>query len=109
MALYRLLLAILIGLAVATAPVGAALAAAKSPAKAAMDDCHAKGAKHCPDCDSKAKMAKCPGDGSKCCKLVGIISTSLEVISFVSAPEQPSDPQRPPGCLVQPLPPPPRS
>jgi hypothetical protein len=109
MALFRLLLAVLIGLAVATAPAGAALAFAKSPAKAAMDDCHSKGAKPCPDCDSKAKKAKCPGDGSKCCKLVGTVGVPLKVIGFVAAPEQPNDPHVPPGWSLQPQPPPPRS
>ena len=51
MALYRILLAAVIALGLAMAPMSAALAASKALAMPAMDDCHGKPAKDCPCCD----------------------------------------------------------
>lgn len=111
MALCRILLAALIGLAVATAPVGAALASlasAQSSAKSvkAMEDCHAKLVKHCPDCDSKAK---CPGDGSKCCKLTGTIMGLPVVMAVAVAIDRVAEPPEPASRFLRPLTPPPRT
>jgi hypothetical protein len=110
MALFRLLLALLIGVAVATAPVAAAMASVKSAAKTAMaDDCHGKGAKPCPDCDSKAKKAKCPGDGSKCCKLTGTIAALPTVPAVTISAHELPQPQSIPDRSLRPQIPPPRS
>lgn len=110
MALCRILLAALIALAVTVAPVGAALATAPSPAKAAVDDCHKKPAKHCSDCDSQANIpVKCPGDGSKCCKLAGTIVSLPSAPAVAVAIDRAYDPQKPPDWKLGPRPPPPRS
>ena len=109
MALCRLLLAMLIGVAVATAPLGAAMASAKPAAKTVADDCHGKGTKPCPDCDSKGKKAKCPGDGSKCCKLVGAIAVLPSVLAVVVTAHKVSEPRRMPDRTLRPRIPPPRS
>jgi len=70
--MYRLLLAGLIALAVAVAPIGSALAAADAMAKPAMEDCHGKKASENHSCCDA--MAKCPDQcGVKCCKLMGMI------------------------------------
>lgn len=109
MALCRLLLALLIGLAVAMAPVGAAMASGKTAAKTAMTDCHGKGAKPCPDCDSNAKKMKCPGDGSKCCKLTGTIAALPVVLVPVITAQKLDEPQTTPDRPLRPRTPPPRS
>jgi hypothetical protein len=109
MAVVRLLLAVLIGLAVAFAPVGAAMASANSASKTAMTDCHGKPAKPCPDCDSKAKKAKCPGDGSKCCKLTGTLAALPAVPVVAIAPHELPEPQPVPDRSLRPQIPPPRS
>jgi hypothetical protein len=109
MALWRTLLAALIALAVTVAPVAAALSPTAASGKAAMTDCHGKAQPACPDCDSKIKKAKCPGDGSKCCKLVGTIHAAAGVIRHAGLLYNPIEPPRPPGWLQQPQPPPPRS
>ena len=109
MAVCRILWAMLIAMAVAVAPVGAALASSHSSTKAAMHDCHGKAPAHCADCDGMAKKAKCPGDGSKCCKLVGAVNASPKVMRFAAAVEVPIEPQEPAGCCLQPQPRPPRS
>ena len=76
--MYRLLLAGLIALAVAVAPLGSALAAADAMAKPAMEDCHGKKASEDHSCCDA--MAKCPDQcGVKCCKLMGMI-VALAVI-----------------------------
>jgi hypothetical protein len=106
--MYRLLLAALIAVAVAIAPVGVALAAGNALAKAAMEDCHGKKAsKEHSCCD---KMGKSPDQcGVKCCKLMGIIVT-LSVIDppLFQSPEA-AHPLRPPDRRLRPPPPPPRS
>jgi hypothetical protein len=109
MALCRLLLAVLIGLAVATAPVGAAMASVKSTAKSEMTDCHGKGVKLCPDCDGDAKKMKCPGDGSKCCKLTGTMAALSEMFSLAIAAQKIDEPQAMSDRPLRPRTPPPRS
>jgi len=111
MAVCRTILAILIALAVGVAPVGAALAAAHTSPKPAMQDCHGKAPVHCPHCD-KDKIVnknKCPGDGSKCCKLVGALSSVEKVTRPLTEPQQLPEPRRLTGWRLQPQPPPPRS
>jgi hypothetical protein len=102
MALVRLLSALLIALAVATAPVAVALASGQPSAEVAVDDCHGKAPADCPDCDGKAKTGKCPADGSKCCKLTGNIPALPalarlgDAIAGAAAPRQLADrPLRP--------------
>ena len=109
MAMFRLLLAVLIGFAVATAPVAAAVASVKAAPKTAMEDCHGKAAKLCPDCDTKAKKAKCPGDGSKCCKLTGTLAALPAVPVVAIAAHQLPEPQSVPDRSLRPQIPPPRS
>jgi hypothetical protein len=114
MAFYRLLLALLIGLAVATAPIGVGMASAKAAAKTAMMDCHGKAKKPCPDCDGKvgpgkANHSKCPGDGSKCCKLTGTIAALPDVLKPVIIVEKIPQPQSVPDRPLRPHTPPPRS
>lgn len=110
MVVYRTILAGFVALAVAFAPVGAALASNQAAAKAAaMQDCHGKATQDCPSCDTS--KANCQGDacGAKCCKLVGMI-TAMPVLTasiFVVPPEV--NPQKPPDWQLRPRPPPPRS
>jgi hypothetical protein len=104
MQMLRILLALLIGLAVASAPVASALAATS---KAAVHDCHGKSAEDHSCCE---KMGKCPDAcGVKCCKLMGMV-TVLPVIEPASliVPEA-VEPQKPPDWRLRPRPPPPRS
>jgi hypothetical protein len=111
MAVCRVILAFLIALAVSVAPVSAAVAGAHGSPKAAMEDCHGKMPVHCPNCDKDkmANKAKCPGDGSKCCKLVGTLSSVQKEPRRVAEPQQLSEPERLTGWHLQPQPPPPRS
>ena len=106
--MHRLLLAGLIAVAVALAPVGSALAAAGAIAKSAMEDCHGKkdaGGHSC--CD---KSTKCPDQcGVKCCKLMGMIVTLPGIEPAVFVPPDVIHPQKPPDWRTQPRPPPPRS
>lgn len=108
MAIYRTILAGVIALAIALAPVGAALAASQSLAKAAMADCHGKASKDCQSCDTKAQ---CPGDacGVKCCKLIGMVAPTSVAIALAVGLDHPVEPQKPPDRLLRPQPPPPRS
>jgi hypothetical protein len=124
---YRTILAGLIALAVAVAPVAATLLAsagarAASSAVTAEHDCHGK-AQHdqkgpqnhrdkagCPDCDDgHDQTKKCIGDGVKCCKLTGMIA----VLPVVAAPAENVDLAAPPptltGWQVRPPAPPPRA
>src|SRR5262245_58261523 len=108
----RILLAGLIALAVAVAPVGVALAGAHAAAKpetagqAEKQDCHGATPAHSPDGDMGAK---CPGDGSKCCKLSGAFLLLPLPIIVVAPAERGTEPQEPPGWSIKPRPPPPRS
>jgi hypothetical protein len=109
MVLFRLLLAVLIGVAVATAPMAAAIASPKSAEKTAMADCHGKASKPCPHCDNKAPKAKCPGDGSKCCKLTGTLATLPVVLALVTTVPAFPEPDSIPDRSLRPQIPPPRS
>src|SRR5262245_64839187 len=107
--MYRLLLASLIAVAVALAPVGSALAASSALSKPPMEDCHGKktSKEQHSCCDT---MAKCPDQcGIKCCKLIGMV-VALPAIDppMVGAPAADS-PQKPPDWRLRPRPPPPRS
>jgi len=106
--MYRIVLAALIAVAVAVAPVGSALAAAHVLSKAAMKDCHGKkSSKEHLCCD---KMAKCPDTcGIKCCKLMGMIVSLPNLQPWAFLPPEVSDPQKPPDWQLRPRPPPPRS
>ena len=106
--MYRLLLAGLIAVAVALAPVGLALAASNAMAMPAMEDCHSKKAsKEHSFCDA---MAKCPDQcGVKCCKLMGMIVALAAIDTPVFAPPEVANPQKPPDWLLRPRPPPPLS
>src|SRR5262245_60933740 len=106
--MHRLLLAVLVAVAVAFAPVGSALAGSGAMAKPAMEDCHGK--KPAEDHSCCDKMAKCPDQcGVKCCKLMGMI-VALPVIDppVLVSPEA-THPLKPPDWRLRPRPPPPRS
>jgi len=106
--MFRFLLATFVAMAVALAPIGAALAASSVMSKAQMKDCHGKkpsGEHSC--CD---KMAKCPDScGVKCCKLMGMIVALPTIQPATFLPPEVSDPQKPPDWQLRPRPPPPRS
>jgi hypothetical protein len=120
----RTLLAGLIALAVAVAPVAAtvvASAAARTAAAAATHDCHGKAAQDhhqkapddtnkagCPDCDSKHKST-CVGDGGKCCKLTGVLAALPAAIDHMATVDIAANPPTLIGWQVRPPPPPPRS
>ena len=77
MAACRILFALLIALAVAAAPVSVTLTTGHAAAKSDMagqaekQDCHGMAPAHSTDGDMSDK---CPGDGSKCCKLTGMVT-----------------------------------
>ena len=114
MALYRILLATVVALGLALAPVGAALAASQMSPKQAKTDCHGKAeqngkiAKHCPCCDTKAT---CSVDtcGLKCFKLQATLATTPKELAFALLPGLRADPQKPPDWFSGPQLPPPRS
>lgn len=108
MAIYRTILAGLIALAVALAPIGVALAAGQTQAMPGMEDCQGKASKDCPGCDAKAA---CPGDacGVKCCKLVGMVALPPRFSPVARSLDRLVDLQKPPDRLPRPQPPPPRS
>lgn len=134
----RTILAGLIALAVAAAPVAATLVAGAQPARAAaVHDCHrmaqelhgptgctddATTGHHChdgtlqnmdmgdcPDCQEQDQTRRCMGDGSKCCKLTGMVT----VLPIVAAPVVTVDPATNlhtlTGLQIRPSPPPPRA
>jgi hypothetical protein len=112
----RTILAVLIGLAVAVAPLGSALVAANATAKQtavhaaddhAMADCSGHAADDHSCCDPSAG---CPDlCGVTCCKLMGIIA----VLAAMNTPEfvlpQAADPLKPAAWRLRPRPPPPRT
>ena len=104
---YRTILAGLIALAVALAPVASALAAGHVLAMPAMADCNGQATDDPGCCDSQAK---CPETcGITCCKLIGMISP-LPVFDEPGAEsERVADPQKPPDWQLRPRPPPPRT
>src|SRR5512145_1707786 len=103
MAALRILLAGLIALAVAVAPVSAALMVAHAAARAdtvgeaEKHDCHGMAPAHSADDDMNGK---CPGDGSKCCKLTGALLFQALPIVAVPATHRRTEPQEPAGWLV---------
>ena len=109
---YRTLLAVLIALAVAMAPVSMALAACQTAAKAEMagqadmQDCQGTGAANSPDGNVNGK---CPIDGSMCCQLTGTLATLPMPIVLAAAAFRVAEPQEPSAWAVEPHPPPPRS
>jgi len=107
MVTYRTILAILIALAVAVAPLGAAFAAIHEGAQPAIHDCDGPTPSDMPCCDAKAA---CPDScGIACCKLMGMI-TVLPVFDLtVVVPARAADPPKPPDWQQRPQPPPPRS
>jgi hypothetical protein len=110
MAVSRMLLALWIAAAVAVAPVGAALTSTHASAGIAKSDCGGMSAKDCLDCTRPVKtQAKCPGDGSKCCKLTGVIESLPMALAIVVGLDRVPNPQEPPRRPLQPLTPPPRS
>src|SRR5262245_29914914 len=137
MATFRTILAYLIALAVALAPVTATVMAAAQPASAApMHDCPSMAGEHhhghgrsdgaatsqhshqsasqdtekadCPDCAAK-RHAKCIGDGGKCCKLTGLVTVLPAVIASAEITEQAANPPMLTGREIRPPPPPPRA
>lgn len=114
MPVYRILLAAMVSVALAAAPIGTALAASQMAAKNAKVDCHGKAvqdgkvAKDCQCCDVKAT---CSGDTCrlKCHKLQATLVMAPKVLAFVFVLGLPPDPQKPPDRLSGPELPPPRS
>ena len=97
--MHRLLLALLIAVAVALAPVASALAAGDAMLKQAMEDCHGKKAAEDHSCCDT--MAKCPDQcGVKCCKLMGIIVVLAGIDPPVLVPPEVAHPQKPPRLAV---------
>jgi hypothetical protein len=106
--MYRLLLAVLIAVAVAIAPVGSALAAGGGMAESAMEDCHGKKAAEDHTCCDA--MAKCPDQcGVKCCKLMGMVVALSSTDPPALVPAEAALSQKPPDWRQGPRPPPPRS
>jgi hypothetical protein len=98
----------LIAVAVALAPLGAAVAASAGQQMSGMEDCDQAGKGGCPCCDAPAK---CPPDLclAKCFKLVG---ATVELGLTCRAPPQlafAEPPLRPPNSREPPDPPPPRT
>lgn len=124
---YRTILASLIALAVAVAPVAVALLAGPGAAQAASatmaHDCHGhkaggtddSAAGHhsqdkggCPDCGGQQHHAKCI-DGGKCCKLTGMVAVLPVVIGPAETVDLAPNPPALVGWQVRPPPPPPRT
>lgn len=114
MAVHRLLLAVLLAIGVALAPIGAAMAAAKQAEAAAMADM--------PDCPSKAKQtskdcgccdtkAPCQTEFclAKCFKLNGEIVKSAISLQWSKAAFVAAAPSRPPDSWPEPQRRPPRA
>jgi len=104
----RLLLACLIAVAVAVAPVGVASAKGAGMAKPAMEDCHGKTSSDAgPCCDA---MAKDPDPcGVKCCKLIGTVASAPAIAAPAVEPPEALQPPAQPDRMLRPQPPPPRS
>src|SRR5262245_10540809 len=97
----RAVLAGLIALAVAVAPVAAGLVASAAArtataATTAPHDCHGKAQSHdkgtqhsdkagCPDCQDQHQTNNCIGDGGKCCKLTGMVTVLPVIVAPVEA------------------------
>lgn len=124
---YRTILASLIALVVACAPVAATLLAsvgarAATAAVTAKHDCHGK-AQHdktslhnhgdragCPDCnDGHGHTKSCIGDGVKCCKLTGMVAVLPVVATPVGNVDVAANPPMLTGWCMRPPAPPPRA
>jgi hypothetical protein len=135
---FRTILASLIALAVAAAPVAATLVTGARPARAAeVHDCHrmAQERHHqtgctddattghhchdsalqdmdrgsCPDCQDQHHNKKCIGDGGKCCKLTGMVAVLPVVAAPVQAVDLSTNLPKLVGWQMRPSPPPPRA
>jgi hypothetical protein len=115
LAVHRILLALLMAVSVALAPIGAAMAAsaqADSAAMADMPDCPSKAAKQtskdCGCCDTKAV---CQSDFclAKCFKLNGEIIKSAVLLDLSAAAFVTAVPTRPPDRWPEPRKRPPRA
>ena len=108
MALCRFLLATLIALGLALAPVASALAFGQGLAKPAVEDCHGTpGGKDCP-CSDKANCAA-QTCAFKCYKLLATLSLPLMLLAIPVAPHELANAHGSPDRLQRPHPPPPRS
>jgi hypothetical protein len=134
----RTVLACLIALAVAMAPVAATAIAGARPASASLlPGCHGAGpTRHhaaactdgaatmrhchhsasqdmdkgsCPDCPDQDQTKKCMGDGSKCCKLTGMMIHLPAVTVAAGTVQLEADPPALTGWRLRPSPPPPRA
>jgi hypothetical protein len=121
----RAILAGLIALAVAVAPVAAGLVASAaartaSAAMTAAHDCHGsarhhdKGPHHsdkadCPDCQDQHQTKNCVGDGGKCCKLTGMVAALPIVLAPAENVDLAASPPTLTGWQARPPPPPPRA
>ncbi len=107
MANYRIILAGLIALAVALAPVASALAAFHALAMPAMEDCQGQATDDPGCCDSKAKCSD--ACGITCCQLIGVIGALPVLHEPAAVPVRSADHHRPPDWKLPPRPPPPRT
>jgi hypothetical protein len=112
LAVHRILLALLMAVSVALAPIGAAMAASAQADSADMPDCPSKAAKQtskdCGCCDTKAP---CQSDLclAKCFKLNGEIIKSAVLIDLSEAAFVTAVPTRPPDSWPEPQKRPPRT
>lgn len=128
---FRSILAGLVAMAVALAPVAATLvASAGAPAAsaAAAHECHGKTAQNahkpgggervatadhlqrtemdnCSDCDGQYHP-KCVGDGGKCCKLIGMVTLLPAISGAAETADLVTNPPTLTGWKVRPPPPP---
>jgi hypothetical protein len=121
----RAILAGMIALAVAVAPVAAGLVASAAARTAtatvkAAHDCdgkvqhHDKGPHHsgkagCPDCQDEQQAKNCIGDGGKCCKLTGMVAFLPLVVTPAENVDLAAIPPTLTGWQARPPPPPPRT
>jgi hypothetical protein len=127
MAVCRILLAVLITLAVAVAPVSGSLMAGHAMAdpanaravkagQAGVHDCHGRAPASSPDKETARGPgadidmdAECRGDGSRCCKLTGTLPFQPSPFIVITAADRGAEPQEPTAWSLKPRPPPPRS
>jgi hypothetical protein len=126
--MYRTVLAVLIAVAVAVAPVGFGLASAHTMSKttmgmlamdmASVEDCHGKMVSSSDHSDKTGQDHSCCGDakanctdvcGITCCKLMGMAAELHDVGPPAFGLPEPVDPQKPPEWRLRPRPPPPRA
>ena len=136
MILARTLLSLFVALSIAFGPFGAAMAAGQggqgqmtghqggamhgmteldhagahhAADMAAMEDCD-QGQPSSSDCKCCDTKAKCPGSAClmTCCKVIGVVRSTLLVRLFEPVRYRPIDPLKPPDWAAQPPGPPPR-